>query len=117
MAVPFQQEKYGDVDVLYEPKRESRLNDPRRMRLRDFLQLYNTTDMYVVSQTPTAMLHEVYAPQCLLCGSLSRSIEETNIWISSVRGCGQHLRSSFFSSFGPFPPSFSPPAHISKQIQ
>jgi len=76
-------EMYGNVDVLYEPKRESRLNDPRRMRLDDFLQYYNNTDMYVVSQTPTAMLREVYAPRCLLCGSISRSIEESNIWISS----------------------------------
>eukprot|EP00729_Bicosta_minor_P008959 gene8959-12183_t len=49
-------EMYGNVDVLYEPKRESRLNDPRRMRLDDFLQYYNNTDM---------------------------SIEESNIWISS----------------------------------
>ena len=98
------------------------------MRLRDFLQLYNKTDMYVVSQTPTAMLHEVYAPQCLLCGSLSRSIEETNIWMSSVRGllCGwlprfavvcvgtvALLLISFFSSLFLFPS----PSHISKQIQ
>lgn len=35
----------------YEPKRESRLNDPRRMRLDDFLQYYNNTDMYVTLMT------------------------------------------------------------------
>jgi len=52
-------EKYGDLDVLVEHKREDRSSTSGRMRLTEFLKNYKTDDLYVVTMFPSEMMHEV----------------------------------------------------------
>ncbi|XP_022093115.1 uncharacterized protein LOC110980592 [Acanthaster planci] len=77
------QEKYGELDVLVEVKRENREIRPRRMKLAEFLKRYLTDDVYIVSLIPLEMAHEVKVPDSLLCGTFKRRLLETNLWMSS----------------------------------
>mmetsp|Transcript_32351 Transcript_32351/g.84680 ORF Transcript_32351/g.84680 Transcript_32351/m.84680 type:complete len:559 (-) Transcript_32351:163-1839(-) len=76
-------EHYGRTHVLIEAKYENRRNDPRRTTLRRFLQSYDRENMYIVTETPAAMYKDVLALNCLMCGSLAVTTEETNLWMSS----------------------------------
>ena len=52
-------EKYGGLDVLVELKRENRTVSSGRMKLRDFLKLYQQEDLYVVSMLPSEMMGDI----------------------------------------------------------
>ena len=52
-------EKYGDLDVLVELKRENRTFSTGRMRYAEFIDRYKTDDLYVVTMLPKAMMHEI----------------------------------------------------------
>ena len=52
-------EKYGELDVLVELKRENRTFSTGRMRYSEFLDKYKTDDLYVVTMLPKAMMHEI----------------------------------------------------------
>ena len=75
--------KYGNLDVLVEHKVEDRTSSSGRLRLGDFLQHYNTSDMYVVSVLPTEMMSEVRAIPSVLCGTFKNYTHESNFWVSS----------------------------------
>ena len=50
---------YGDLDVLVELKKENRTSSSGRMRLKDFLKLYEREEIYVVSMLPSEMMPEI----------------------------------------------------------
>lgn len=52
-------EKYGDLDVLVEHKKEDRTSTSGRMRLSDFLKHYKEDDLYIVTMFPKEMMHQV----------------------------------------------------------
>ena len=52
-------EKYGDLDVLVELKRENRTFSTGRLRFSEFLSRYKKDDLYVVTMLPKALMHEV----------------------------------------------------------
>ena len=52
-------DKYGDLDVLIELKRENRSHSAKRMNISTFLQRYKKEDVYVVTVLPNAMRHEI----------------------------------------------------------
>ena len=52
-------EKYGDLDVLVELKRENRTSSSGRMQLKNFLKLYQHEELYVVSMLPSEMMEDV----------------------------------------------------------
>ena len=51
--------KYGDLDVLVELKKENRTFTSGRMRLKDFLKLYQHEELYVVSMLPSEMMVDI----------------------------------------------------------
>ena len=52
-------EKYGDLDVLIELKKEDRAHAAKRMNISTFLDCYSTEDVYVVTVLPNPMRDEV----------------------------------------------------------
>lgn len=76
-------EKYGDLDVLIELKKEDRAHSAKRMNISTFLDRYNTEDVYAVTVLPNPMREEVQTPKCLLCGSFVDFLHELNFWMSS----------------------------------
>lgn len=52
-------EKYGDLDVLIELKRENRTHTAKRMNISTFLDRYKNEDLYVVTVLPNPMREEV----------------------------------------------------------
>ncbi|EDO30444.1 predicted protein, partial [Nematostella vectensis] len=77
-------EKYGDLDVLIEGKRENRTHGKtQRMLLGDFIDRYRKDDLYVVTVMPDPMLAEVQVPPAIMCGTFAKFLHETNLWIGS----------------------------------
>ncbi|XP_071479213.1 tRNA wybutosine-synthesizing protein 5-like [Diadema antillarum] len=76
-------EKYGDLDVLVEVKKEDRTVRSKRMKISAFLDGYKTEDWYIVTVLPDEMRPDIQVPKSLLCGTFKRYIQETNFWMSS----------------------------------
>jgi Ca2+-binding EF-hand superfamily protein len=82
-------ENYGDLQLKLESKKEKGGGLPvgdagmARDRLRHFISRYQEDDVYVVSQLPEPMYHEVSALPCLMCGSFKKRLLEVNYWMSS----------------------------------
>ncbi|XP_033641554.1 uncharacterized protein LOC117301644 [Asterias rubens] len=76
-------ERYGDLDVIVERKKENREVRPKRMKFAEFLKRYQTESFYIVSLIPQEMSHEVKVHESLLCGTFKRRLLETNLWMSS----------------------------------
>lgn len=74
---------YGDLDVLVEVKKEDRTTRPKRMTIKTFLKGYLKEDWYIVSVLPDEMRGEVKASKSFLCGTFTKTIQETNFWMSS----------------------------------
>ncbi len=51
--------KYGELDVLVELKKENRTSSSGRMRLKDFLTIYEHEEVYVVSMLPSEMMVDI----------------------------------------------------------
>ena len=60
-------EKYGELDVLVELKKENRTFSTGRLRYSEFLSRYKKDDLYVVTMLPRAMMHEVQVCVQPLC--------------------------------------------------
>ncbi|XP_071958879.1 jmjC domain-containing protein E-like [Antedon mediterranea] len=80
----FLEENFGNLQVIVELKKENRANVVRNVRpLKEFLKGYKTEDWYAVTVLPDEMRSYVKVPQCLLCGSFKKLIQESNFWMSS----------------------------------
>ena len=68
-------EKYGDIEVNVDyGKKENRERPADIMILREFLEIYNKTDRYLVDSLPDALQPEFQLPQCILCGGFTRRL-------------------------------------------
>ena len=86
-------EKYGDMEMRIEGKKEKQSGIPKgdvclgRDRLKTFLSEYKKgANKYVVSELPTPMWGEVKLPACASCGELVRNMVEIDFWINSDTG-------------------------------
>jgi len=86
-------EKYGDMEMRIEGKKEKHSGIPKgdvclgRDRLKTFLSEYKKgANKYVVSELPTPMWGEVKLPACASCGELVRNMVEIDVWMNSDTG-------------------------------
>ncbi|XP_033099082.1 bifunctional peptidase and arginyl-hydroxylase JMJD5-like [Anneissia japonica] len=78
------EENFGDLKLLIEVKKENRAKTQRNIiSFKDFLRGYKREDWYAVTVLPDEMRPHVKVPQCLLCGSFKKLIQESNFWMSS----------------------------------
>merc|ERR1719502_610719 len=49
--------------------------------MKDFLNAYNTTDIYMVSEVPKKMRHDVKFLPCLRCGGFLNFLDVNNMWV------------------------------------
>ncbi|CAL1525966.1 unnamed protein product [Lymnaea stagnalis] len=82
----FLRKKYGDLTVEVELSKKE--EEPKRLRsvsLKEFLNVYNTDDVYMVQAiNGTAKIKDlILVPQCLHCGGFQRSITEGVLWLGS----------------------------------
>ncbi|XP_038048809.1 uncharacterized protein LOC119722653 [Patiria miniata] len=85
-------EKYGNLTVRLEARHESNSRIPAgvgglgRDTIAHFLEHYQTSDGYIISQIPSPMEPDIAFPPCLTCGSFSRSIQEVHVFLSAKGG-------------------------------
>ncbi|XP_033110921.1 jmjC domain-containing protein D-like isoform X2 [Anneissia japonica] len=78
------EENFGDLKLLIEVKKENRTKTQQNIiSFKDFLRGYKREDWYAVTVLPDEMRPHVKVPQCLLCGSFKKLIQESNFWMSS----------------------------------
>ncbi len=51
--------------------------------MNEFLQVYNNSDVYLVSQLPQLMRGDVALPLCLRSGGFSEQLDQTLLWMSA----------------------------------
>lgn len=83
-------EKYGDLDVLVELKKENRTKSSGRMRLQDFLKLYMNEELYVVSMLPSEMMVDI---QVRVVPCLTKRIQVSCGWLQVEREWGDSMLS------------------------
>jgi lysine-specific demethylase 8 len=78
-------ENFADVqlDGVEFAKKETRVADQREMTLGEFLEKYNTSDIYTVSSLPDKMQRQVKLPPFLNCGGFDNYMESAIMWFSS----------------------------------
>lgn len=79
-------EKYGNWKVAVEiGKKETRSGDGLETSFRKFLESYNTSDYYLVSDImkPNPLIDELFLPKPLMCDELSSKIITNVMWFSS----------------------------------
>ncbi|XP_002131368.2 uncharacterized protein LOC100179341 [Ciona intestinalis] len=83
-------ENYGDLEVRLEGKKESVHVTPigetylGRDNLRHFVDTYNSSNVYIVSELPAAMFKEVgVLPSIGACGEMAKRFVEIDIWWSA----------------------------------
>ena len=92
-------ETYPDVELRLEKKKEKVGGVPAgdvslgRDTMKNFVSTYRNPNVnkYVVSELPTPMWKEVFAPPPLTCGPLLKSFVEIDLWMNSdnsVKGAG-----------------------------
>jgi len=64
-------------------KQETRTADADSWSLKDFLQRYNGTDAYAVSQADKYMAADMDLPELLKCGYATNYLDVQNLWMSS----------------------------------
>lgn len=86
-------EKYGDMELRIEGKKEKHSGIPKgdvclgRDRLKTFLSQYkNGANKYVVSELPTPMWGDVKLPGCASCGDFVHNFVEIDVWMNSDTG-------------------------------
>nr|KAG5697641.1 hypothetical protein BaRGS_011190 [Batillaria attramentaria] len=81
------QTQYGKVNVTVTVKvmrKKDEVQTARHvMKLKKFLYDYMYEDWYLASTVPVELLPKLPLPKCLRCGSLSESLQEAELWMSS----------------------------------
>ena len=68
-------EHFGDVEVNVDyGKKENRERPADVMTMREFLQIYNKTNRYLVDSLPDALQSEFQLPQCIMCGGFTKRL-------------------------------------------
>lgn len=76
--------RYGSVSVNVDiAKRENRLLSSFQTPLSSFLDLYNTSDWYLVDTLSPEMGSDVPLPECLKCGGYTHAIQDVVMWFSN----------------------------------
>ena len=55
-------------------KKENRERPADVMTLKEFLQIYNNTNRYLVDSLPDALQSQFQLPQCILCGGFTERL-------------------------------------------
>ncbi|XP_019616378.1 PREDICTED: uncharacterized protein LOC109463921 [Branchiostoma belcheri] len=85
-------DNYGKLEIRLDGKKEKKSGIPigvngivGRDTMEHVLDTYHDqdVDVYVISQLPTDMYHEVLVQPCLTCGSFRKSLVEIYLWMSS----------------------------------
>lgn len=81
------QTRYGKLNVSVTVKVMRRKDEvqtaPYVMKLKKFLLDYMYEDWYLSSIVPAPLMEELPLPKCLRCGTLSRYLQEAELWMSS----------------------------------
>lgn len=76
--------QYGrEIVDIERGKKEDRSGDNIRLDLAKFLQIYNSSDMYVVHSISESMQGEIMVPHTLQCGGFQDNLQDTVMWFSS----------------------------------
>ncbi|XP_032229614.2 uncharacterized protein LOC5505291 isoform X2 [Nematostella vectensis] len=83
--------KYGHEIVRVDyGKKENRARSADDMPLEEFLDIYNSSERYLVDTLPERMWEEFSLPECLLCGGFTHALQDSVLWFSSG-GTKSHL--------------------------
>lgn len=81
------QTQYGKVNVTVTVKvmrKKDEIQTARQvMKMKKFLYDYMYEDWYLASTVPEELMAELPLPKCLRCGTLSKSLQEAELWMSS----------------------------------
>ena len=73
---------YGDVMLNMETKDDDKFNIPNGMKLKEFLEIYQHADRYLVDEVPPEMRKEVILPLCLRCDEMDKYFFVSYFWFS-----------------------------------
>ncbi|XP_077989152.1 uncharacterized protein LOC144443519 [Glandiceps talaboti] len=76
-------EKYGDLEFKMETKDDDKTVFLSSRKLNDFLDAYETGNLYLVDEVAPEMRDEVTMPLCLRCEEISTKFFVTYFWMSS----------------------------------
>ncbi|XP_062514910.1 bifunctional peptidase and arginyl-hydroxylase JMJD5-like [Corticium candelabrum] len=77
-------EQYGDVEIGIETLKKEDRNQPGKViTLREFLQKYQSEEIYMVDSLPKQLQKEWMVPRFLLCGGYTENIHTLYTWLSS----------------------------------
>lgn len=77
-------ERYGNLTIQYEAaKKETRKAGGGEIGLAEFVDRYQTDDIYTVSGLPGEMASEVLVPRFLRCGYSTSYLDVSNLWWAS----------------------------------
>ncbi|XP_070561489.1 2-oxoglutarate and iron-dependent oxygenase JMJD4-like [Ptychodera flava] len=75
---------HGDAVVRVDyGKKENRARSADPMPLREFLEIYNSSDRYLVDTLPEPMWNEYVLLPCITCGGFTRGLQDAVLWFSS----------------------------------
>ncbi|XP_077998631.1 uncharacterized protein LOC144451613 isoform X3 [Glandiceps talaboti] len=76
--------QYGDVIVRVDyGKKENRERSADPMPLAEFLDLYNSSDRYLVDTLPDQLWKEYNLLPCITCGGFTKGLQDAVLWFSS----------------------------------
>jgi lysine-specific demethylase 8 len=73
---------YGDMLFNMETKDDDKLNIPKSMKLKEFLEIYQQADRYLVDEVPPDMRKEIIMPLCMRCEEIDRYFFVSYFWFS-----------------------------------
>ncbi len=77
-------ENFAHEEIDFEEgKKETRTGGGGRMTLASFLETYETTDRYCVTDLPVAMMQDVVLPSWTGCGGFPENLVKSLLWFSS----------------------------------
>ncbi|XP_078701244.1 bifunctional peptidase and arginyl-hydroxylase JMJD5-like [Branchiostoma floridae x Branchiostoma belcheri] len=77
-------QRHANEEAEVDSSKKERADSYREnMRMDEFLQQYNQSEMYMLDRLPKGMMEEVYLPPCLSCGGFTRHLHDIRIWMSS----------------------------------
>lgn len=79
-------DKFGDLDVILEVKRENRNKVPKRMNISSFIEKYKSNDIYAVSLLPDPMRDDVQVS--VVCFKSQDMIKRTLKQDIPLQACG-----------------------------
>ena len=65
-----------------ETKDDDKFNIPKSMKLKEFLEIYQNADRYLVDEVPLDMREEIILPLCLRCEEMDRYFFVSYFWFS-----------------------------------